>query len=101
MKKQEAIIIYTDNGNQRMHQLKTVEPYFSAAERGDKTFEVRKFDRDYRVGDFLTLSHYDPETNKLGRNVIKRVTYMLTDAPYVPEGYVILGMVDDAPVIKY
>ncbi|PLR99929.1 RNA-binding protein [Bacillus sp. T33-2] len=84
-----------------MHQLKTVEPYFAAVVRGDKTFEVRKFDRDYQIGDFLDLVHYNPETNQLGKRVTRRITYMLTDQPYVPEGYVILGMVDDVIAIPF
>ncbi len=96
--KQEATIITTDERDYRVHQLKTVEPYFSAVECGDKTFEVRKFDRDYQIGDLLWLSHYDPNTDKLGRVVIKRITYMLTDKPYVPDGYVVMGIIDD--VIK-
>jgi hypothetical protein len=99
--KQEPIIYFTDNQRYRAHQLKTIEPYFSAVKRGDKTFEVRKFDRDYKIGDFLELTFYDPETNKLGESIMKRITYMLTDQPYVPEGYVILGMVDDEIVIPY
>jgi Domain of unknown function (DUF3850) len=101
MKKQEPIIFKTDMGDYRVHQLKTVEPYFSAVKSGVKTFEVRKFDRDFQVGDFLMLTLYDPKTNQLGGSVIKRITYMLTDKPYVPDGYVILGIVDDEIVIPF
>lgn len=36
-----------------MHTLKTWEPYFSATLRGEKTFEVRKNDRNYAVGDII------------------------------------------------
>jgi Domain of unknown function (DUF3850) len=101
MKKQEPIIFQTDAGNYRVHQLKTIEPYFSAVKSGDKTFEVRRFDRDFKVGDFLMLTFYDPKTNQLGESIIKRITYMLTDQPYVPEGYVILAIVDDEIVIPF
>lgn len=97
MKKEDAIVI----GNYRVHQLKTVDPYFSAVKSGDKPFEVRKFDRDYQVNDFLFLTHYDPIEDKLGEVVTKRITYMLTDKPYVPEGYVVLGMKDDNIVIDF
>jgi hypothetical protein len=93
--KEQPIIHSFDGGEYRVHQLKTVEPYYSAVKSGVKTFEVRKFDRDYQIGDFLDLVHYDPKTNKLGERLSKRITYMLTDAPYVPEDYVIIGMVDD------
>lgn len=53
------------------------------------------------MGDFLMLTYYDPKTNKLGESVIKRITYMLTDKLYVPDGYVILGIVDDEIVIPF
>lgn len=100
-KLQDAIVYNSDSKDIRVHQLKTVEPYFSAVKRGDKTFEVRKFDRDYQIGDFLDLTFYDPKTNSLGESITKRITYMMTDTPYVPEGYVILGMVDNEIVIPY
>lgn len=101
MNKQEPIIFKTDGKDYRVHQLKTVEPYFSSVKSGNKTFEVRKFDRDFQVGDFLWLNYYDPETNKLGEGVMRRITYMLTDKPYVPDGYVILGMVEDNIYIPF
>lgn len=78
----------------KIHQLKTIEPYFSAVKRGDKTFEVRKYDRDFEVGDLLWLTHYNPKTDMLGKVIIKMITYMLTDPAYVKDGYVILGMKD-------
>jgi hypothetical protein len=99
--KQQPIILPTDGKIYRIHQLKTVEPYFSAVKCGDKTFEVRKFDRDFQIGDFLDLVHFNPQTKELGERIFKRVTYMLTDKPYVPKKYVILGMVDDEIVIPY
>jgi Domain of unknown function (DUF3850) len=101
MKKKEPIIFKTDHREYRVHQLKTIEPYFSDVKNGLKTFEVRKFDRDFRIGDFLMLTFYDPKTNRLGESIVKRITYMLTDKPYVPDGYVILGIVDDEISIPF
>lgn len=77
-----------------VHYLKTVEPYFSAVKSGEKTFEVRRFDRDFQVGDLLRLVEYNPQRKSYGEHIIKKITYMLTDKPYVPEGYVILGISD-------
>jgi Domain of unknown function (DUF3850) len=94
MQKQEPIIFKTEHRDYRVHQLKIVEPYFSDVKNGLKTFEVRKFDRDFQIGDFLVLTLYDPKTNQLGESIVKQITYMLTAKPYVPDGYVILGIVD-------
>jgi hypothetical protein len=99
--KEEPIIMTTDHQVYRVHQLKTVEPYFSAVKNGDKTFEIRKFDRDFQLGDILWLTHYDAATKLLGEAITRIVTYMLTDAPYVPEGYVVLGMVEDNIYIDF
>lgn len=46
--------------NRITHKLKTHPPMFRAARDGRKTFEVRKDDRAYQAGDFVTLEYYDP-----------------------------------------
>lgn len=38
------------------HDLKTETEYYQAVERGDKTFEVRKNDRDFQRYDMIVLS---------------------------------------------
>lgn len=75
-----------------IHRLKTVEPYFSEVRAGNKTFEVRKADRDFNVGDTLELVQYFPETDSYGDVDVREITYILADPPYVPEGYVILAI---------
>lgn len=42
------------------HHLKTVDPYYHAIADGTKTFEVRKDDRGFKVGDILHLHYFDP-----------------------------------------
>jgi len=37
------------------HDLKTETAFFQAIERGDKTFEVRKNDRDFQRSDMVVL----------------------------------------------
>jgi hypothetical protein len=39
----------------RVHRLKTLAPYWHRIQQGDKTFEIRKNDRDFQVGDILEL----------------------------------------------
>lgn len=57
---------------------------------GAKPFEVRIFDRDFRVGDSLFLREWDGEYT--GRDCYKDVTYVLTDDRFCKEGYCILGL---------
>jgi hypothetical protein len=44
----------------KTHELKIWPVYFDAIERGDKTFDVRKNDRDFQTGDTLVLREYEP-----------------------------------------
>lgn len=43
-----------------VHHLKTWPTYFQAIKRGDKTFELRLNDRDFREGDTLFLQEWNP-----------------------------------------
>lgn len=42
------------------HDLKVWPAYFEAIVDGTKSFEVRRNDRDFKVGDRLTLREFDP-----------------------------------------
>lgn len=84
-----------------IHKLKISPDYFDVVARGVKPFEVRKNDRDFKVGDVLKLSEFIPcvpgEWNVLGgfyttRETRKVITYILDDPDYCKEGYVILGL---------
>jgi hypothetical protein len=79
----------------KVHYLKTLTPFFNDIVSGIKTFEVRKNDRYYEVGDTLILEDFDPDTQKYKRGwVSKQIIYKLDDRQFVKEGYVILGMQD-------
>ena len=43
------------------HELKTWPKYFAAVRSGQKRFEIRRNDRDFKVGDILVLREFDPE----------------------------------------
>lgn len=45
---------------ERVHVLKTWPIQYQAIVDGNKTFELRKNDRDFRVGDVLRLQEWDP-----------------------------------------
>jgi len=61
-----------------LHELKSWPQYFVPVLHGLKTFEVRRYDRDYRVGDYLYLREWCPLRGiYTGREIVVRVTYRL------------------------
>lgn len=46
---------------QSTHELKSWPEYFRAIVTGDRRHELRKNDRDYKVGDIILLREYDPK----------------------------------------
>ena len=82
-----------------LHQLKIKSEYFLDVASGKKTFEIRKNDRDFHVGDFLGLNELTEhsvnnkgEHKETGRFILAEVTYVLTDTEYVKDGYAVLGI---------
>jgi len=60
------------------HELKVWPEYFQALLTGEKTFEIRKDDRGFVVGDVLFLREYSPGPDEYtGREIWRRVTYIL------------------------
>ena len=59
-----------------------------------KTFEIRKDDRGFQVGDELLLREYRPEEKRYtGRQVLVAVTYLTKGGQWgIPEGLVIMGI---------
>lgn len=76
------------------HQLKTWKSYFVSILQNEKTFEVRRNDRDFKVGDILVLQEYDHNTNYYtGRYLKKRVKYVLEGGNFgIESGYVVMGI---------
>jgi hypothetical protein len=46
----------------KTHELKIWSEYFNAIREGRKTYELRRNDRGFEVGDTLVLREYKPET---------------------------------------
>lgn len=62
------------------HELKILPQYFQEVWDGKKNFELRRNDRDYKVGDILLLREYiNGEYTGSFLRVI--VTYILKDCP--------------------
>jgi Domain of unknown function (DUF3850) len=81
------------NQNMKVHELKTLRPYFQDVYSGVKKFEVRFNDRDFQVNDLLGLEEFDGATQTYtGRYIIRRITYILNDPIFVKDGFVIMGI---------
>lgn len=65
------------------HELKVWPPYFEALLTGEKTFELRRDDRGYGVGDRLKLREFDPDTHTYsGREVERVVSYIISGGQF-------------------
>lgn len=78
----------------KIHVLKTWPDYFKLIKSGKKTFELRKNDRDYKVGDRLDLMEYDPNKEEFtGDHIHVFITHILSDNPFIDlKGSVILSI---------
>ena len=63
----------------KTHELKIYPKYFEAILDGKKTFEIRKDDRDFQVGDSIVLKEWD-NIKYSGREIQAIIKYMLDDA---------------------
>lgn len=77
-----------------VHYLKIKPEYYKDVECGLKTFELRKNDRDFQVGDILMLIKLDGEGNETDQVCKVKVNYILKDCPQygLKDGYAILGI---------
>lgn len=81
------------------HDLKVQPVFFGPLCDGTKPFELRKNDRDYKVGDVLRLREFDPATQSYTGTVCeRRVSYVLANAADfgLKDGYAVLGLLEPA-----
>ena len=78
---------------EKTHILKTWPDYFSDVSYEIKKVEIRKNDRDFKVGDTLILLEYDPETEIYsGRGCKVLVSHIVSEEPFVTIGYVAMSL---------
>jgi len=75
------------------HELKVLPQFYSKIRCHRKTFEIRKDDRDYQVGDRVRLREWDGE-KYTGSQTRREITYILRDAEEygLMKGFCILGL---------
>lgn len=83
------------------HALKTVNPYYDEVVKGNKTFEVRKHDRPFKIGDKLLLQQYIHEGNQIGSGKsgytgaeeMFVISYILEGGQFgIEKGFCVLGI---------
>jgi hypothetical protein len=84
----------------KMHGLKLNAAYFEDAENCTKTFEIRKNDRNFHIGDVLELREWIQGVDAgkyTGNACYKIITYILDEPEYLRDGYVCLGVMPTNP----
>ena len=86
----------------QLHVLKTWPPFYEDMRDGKKTFEYRKNDRAFKVGDFLVLYRWNPDALNPDTDMCIyvlehgaltfQVTYIVEKAPGLPEGYCVMQL---------
>jgi Domain of unknown function (DUF3850) len=76
------------------HALKTWPEYFQAVCERGKSFEVRKADRPFKVGETILLQEWDNVNNKYtGDEVEREITYILEGGQFgIEPGFVVMGI---------
>lgn len=75
-----------------IHQLKTLPTFFKAVQEEAKTFEIRKKDRGFAVGDYLALNEYTADSVYTGRCMLVRIIYILDNPYYCKEEFVTMAI---------
>ena len=87
----------------KTHKLKIWPRWFEAVESGLKTFEIRRDDRGFQVGDFLLLEEYRNGVGEYtGRSITRQISYIAragfdAEAFGLKEGFCVLGLEEDTP----
>lgn len=74
----------------KLHDLKIHPKYYSAVKSGNKTFEIRKNDRDFKVGEEVCLSEFADGCFTHAPKIYGRITY-ITDYEQ-KEGFVVMAI---------
>jgi len=77
----------------RVHDIKTWPIAFRAVRDGLKPWELRKNDRDFKVGDLLCLHEFNPDADVYtGQRLTQQVRWILDGGFGLPKGYIIMTL---------
>lgn len=76
----------------KKHEIKVLPDYFKEVIAGNKNFELRLNDRDYKVGDTVILLEWSTSTGYTGRKSDElKLTYVLTEHDGIWPGWCIFS----------
>ena len=83
------------------HELKILPKWYADVESGKKNFEIRRNDRDFKVGDYLVLQEYE-KGRYTGRQITRRIQYIYQgDGTYgLSEEFCVLGLENNGVIIN-
>lgn len=82
-----------------VHEIKLASLFYDDVASGRKTFELRKNDRGYKVGHWLSMNEYTGG-EYTGRTIEAEIVYMLEDYTGLEDGYCILGIRVSGEIIE-
>lgn len=87
-------LLETAEDEPKVHELKILPEFYEDVSYREKSFELRKKDRDFRVGDTICLREWTPENGYTGRKIMVRIRYIYegTGEYGLKKGYCILGI---------
>lgn len=91
---EEAVKTLPSEKEKKVHSVKIGKEFFEDVKNNIKTFELRKNDRNYKVGEILELHEYEAG-EETGRTCRKLITYMLKEFTGLQDNYCILGLKDE------
>lgn len=77
----------------RIHSLKVTQDLYYQLYVENKTSELRKHDRNFKINDFLFLAEYDHINDKLtGEYLIRRISHIIQEGEWLVPGYCSLSL---------
>lgn len=74
-----------------IHELKILPEHFQPVVDGVKLAELRKNDRDFKIGDYLKLREWSDVGGYSGKIVVRKIIHIADVGAYLP-GFVLLSM---------
>jgi ParB family chromosome partitioning protein len=90
MEDEEKMNLSPGDSGQKIHKIRLASMYYDDVCSGRKNFELRRNDRNYKVGDILEMMEFKDGKNT-GRIVSVLVTYLLENYTGIEDGYCIMG----------
>ena len=87
------LLEYFGSESRTIHELKSCPDQFECLAKKEMRHDVRRFDRDFRAGDWVMLREWDPAVgNYTGNQVFREITHITAPGTF--------GLPDDIGVLS-